>query len=66
MKHVSITYSDWLRKWQVMIDGQQDRRVAFSGELSECQSKAKRLARELDQPLFQFEKNGWKNKQIKI
>ena len=58
MKHISISYSPIAKKWQAMADGTQDRRVIFNGSKAECLRLAIDTAKDLNQPLYIFNRKG--------
>lgn len=64
MQHISVTYSPISRKWETMEDGTQTRRVAYRGIKADCLRHAIDLAQNLKQPLFVFDKDGERPRQI--
>ncbi len=64
MKHVSVTYSPIARKWQAMVDGDQDRRVIFTGSKADALSHGIWEAKAMGQRLFLFDKEGLNPRQI--
>lgn len=64
MKHVSVTYSPIARKWQTMVDGDQDRRVIYTGSKANALIHGAWESKALGQKLFLFDRDGLNPRQI--